>query len=62
MGKVETEQGIFTTNELTGQTAEEVYQGYLKALEDMDKLPQPSETERLEALESALLEIALGGM
>lgn len=59
MESINTEHGIFTKNEITEQTAEEVYQEWL---ENKDKPPQPSETERLEAIEQAMLEIVMGGM
>lgn len=42
MESINTEHGIFTKNEITEQTAEEVYQEWL---ENKDKPPQPSETE-----------------
>lgn len=56
---IETEHGIFNNNEVTGQTAEEVYQEWL---ENKDKPPQPNEKERIEALEQAMLEMIIGGM
>ena len=59
MEKINTEHGIFTNNELTGQTAEEVYQEWLKS---KDKPPKPSERERIEALEQAMLEMIMGGI
>lgn len=58
---LETEHGIFTNNEITGQTAEEVYQEWL---ENRDKPiePQPSETEILkqekEILAQSVYELA----
>ena len=58
MDKIETEHGTFTNNDVTGQTAEEVYQEWLK---NKDKTPQPTAEDRLEALELALLEVVLGG-
>jgi len=59
MEKINTEHGIFTSNEVTGQTAEEVYQEWL---ENKDKPPKPTEKERIKALEQAMLELVLGGM
>ena len=44
MDKIKTEYGIFTSNEITGQTAEEVFQ---EALKNKESSPQPSETEVL---------------
>jgi uncharacterized protein YprB with RNaseH-like and TPR domain len=43
MEKLETEFGIFTNNEVTGQTAQEVYQEWLA---NKDKLKEPSLEER----------------
>lgn len=45
MEKLQTEHGIFTNNEVTGQTAEEVYQEWLN---NKDKPPQPTKEELLE--------------
>ena len=59
MDSINTEHGIFTNNDVTGQTAEEVYQNWL---ENKDKPPKPKVDERIEALEQAMLEIAMGGM
>lgn len=59
MDEITTKHGIFTSNEITGKTAEEVYQEWL---ENRNKPPQPSEKERLEALEQAMLEMIMGGM
>lgn len=42
MKKIETEHGIFTSNEETGQTADEVYQQWL---ENKDKPQPPTELE-----------------
>lgn len=59
MQKIETDHGIFTNNEVRGQTAEEVYQ---KWLENRNKPQPPTRDERIEALEQALLDLVLGGM
>lgn len=59
MEQINTEHGIFTENEKLGLTAKEVYQTWL---ENRNKPPQPSQKERIEALEQAMLEIVLGGM
>lgn len=45
MQKIETEYGVFTNNENTGQTAEEVYQEWLE-IKDKHEI-QPSEIEKL---------------
>lgn len=44
MEQLQTEHGIFTNNEVTGQTAEEVYQNWLS---NKDKPPQPTDIEIL---------------
>ena len=46
MQKIETEHGIFTENETTGQTAEQVYAEWL---ENKDKPAKPTEIEVLQA-------------
>ena len=42
MERIQTEHGVFTSNEVTGKTAEEVYQEWL---ENKDKPPKPTELE-----------------
>lgn len=42
--KIETLHGIFTSNEFTGQTAQEVYDEWI---ENKDKPPEPTENEVL---------------
>lgn len=59
MERLETEHGMFTNNEVTEQTAEEVYQDWL---ENKSKAPKPSQKERLEALEQAVLDMITGGV
>jgi len=44
MEQLQTEHGVFTNNEVTGQTAQEVYEEWLQ---NKDKPPQPTETEIL---------------
>lgn len=44
MERLQTEHGVFTNNESTGQTAEEVYQEWL---ENKDKPPNPTQEEEL---------------
>lgn len=55
---LETEHGIFTSNEVTGQSAEEVYQEWLQ---NKDKAQKPTTGDRLRALEQAMLDLILGG-
>lgn len=43
---IETEYGLFTNNETTGKTAEEVYQEWLES-KDKPVEPQPTEIELL---------------
>lgn len=67
MEKLQTEHGVFTNNELTGQTAQEVYDEWLL---NKDKPPQPTEIERLkqqfetqnQAIAELTMMIAMGGM
>jgi hypothetical protein len=67
MNKIVTEHGIFTSNEITGQTAEEVYQEWL---ENKDKPPKPTEMEIQQQIINTLgqelaqlkLKIVMGGM
>ena len=66
MDKLQTEYGIFTNNELTGQTAQQVYDEWLA---NRDKPPQPTEIEKLrieQAQSNAemidLMMLMLGGM
>ena len=67
MNKIETEHGIFTNNEVTGQSAEEVYQEWL---ENKDKPPQPTEIEMQQQIINTLgqelaqlkLQFMIGGM
>ena len=55
-----TEHGIFTNNEITGQTAEEVYQEWIL---NKDKPPQPSEIEQLKKQQADLvLELLMKGV
>ena len=56
MEYLENEHGIFTNNVFTGQTADEVYQEWLKY---KNKPSKPSEKERIEALEVAMLDLVL---
>lgn len=44
MDQIQTEHGRFTSNEVTGQTADEVYREWL---ENKDKPQKPSEIELL---------------
>jgi hypothetical protein len=37
VNKIETEHGTFTNNEVTGQTAEEVYQEYLQQQKQQER-------------------------
>lgn len=78
MRKIETGHGIFTDlvndeGEIL-KTAEEVYEGYLKQLEQIDISPEPTTEERITKLEeeksilaenvyqlASILEIMLGG-
>lgn len=46
MQKIQTEHGIFTNNEITGQTAEEVYAEYLKQIDICPK-DRPKTNEEL---------------
>ena len=66
MEKLQTEHGVFTNNEETGQNAQEVYQEWLK---NKDKPPMPTKVEILEhelantnAMILELTELILGGM
>lgn len=63
MEKIQTEHGIFTKNEFTGQSAEEVYQEWL---DNRNKPPLPTTEERLELAENTILGlmdiIMMGGM
>lgn len=56
MDQLETEHGIFTNNEVTGQTAEEIYQEWL---ENKEKPQELNEIEKLkirtQATEDALM-------
>jgi len=56
MKKIETQHGIFESNELTGQTAQEVYQEWL---ENKDK-PLKTQEDYLLELEFRLSIIELG--
>ena len=38
MDRIETEHGIFTANHITGETAEEVYQEWLKNKDETNKI------------------------
>jgi hypothetical protein len=58
MEQVQTKHGIFTSNEFTGQTAQEVYEDWLA---QKDRPTEPTTEERIEALELAMLEVVLGG-
>lgn len=57
--KINTEHGVFTSNEVTGETAEEVYN---KWLENKDKTPQklPTELDYLIDLDYRLSMMELG--
>lgn len=63
MIEISTEHGIFTDNEETGQTAEEVYQEWL---DNKNKPSLPSLENRLETTEEMLLFLMninlMGGM
>lgn len=62
MTNLETEHGIFTSNEETGQTADEVYQQWL---ENKDKPPKLSEIDLLKISQAEQFELILefiGGM
>ena len=67
MERLETVHGIFTNNEETGQTAEEVYQEWL---ENKDKPLKPTEMEIQQQIINILgqelaqlkLKIMMGGM
>lgn len=63
MDRINTDHGIFKNNEVTGETAEEVYH---KWLENKDKPPLPSIEERLQIAEDTILGlmdvILMGGM
>lgn len=52
MAQIQTEHGIFTNNDITGQIAEEVYQEWLA---NKDKPQPPTVEERIEATEQAIL-------
>lgn len=52
MQKIQTEHGIFTNNEITGQTAEEVYAEYL---EQIDNCSEPPKTNQELTEENKLL-------
>ncbi|HHX61598.1 MAG TPA: hypothetical protein GX707_12955 [Epulopiscium sp.] len=60
---LETEHGIFENNEITGQTAEEVYQEWL---EDKPVMQVPTTEDRLQMAEETLLFLMdmnlMGGM
>jgi len=58
MSKIETEHGVFTDNELTGQTAQEVYDEWLNS---RDKPQPPTDKERLEAAEQAIIMLMMEG-
>lgn len=58
MEKINTEHGIFTSNFVTGQTAEEVYQEWLNS---KDKPPLPSIEERLQMAENTILFLLTNG-
>lgn len=57
MEQIQTEYGIFTNNNVTGQTAEEVYQEWLV---NKDKPPQPTEIDYLLDLDYRISMIELG--
>lgn len=51
MEQLETEHGVFTNNEVTGQTAEEVYQEWLDNKDkQIDICPTKTTEEKLEEL------------
>lgn len=70
---IKTEHGIFTSNAVTGQTAEEVYQEWLND-KQIDICTEPTDKERITKLEeekailaenayqlATILEVMLGG-
>lgn len=67
MERIQTEHGVFTSNEVTGKTAEEVYQEWL---ENKDKPPKPTEMEIQQEIINTLgqelamlkLQFMMGGM
>lgn len=54
MEKIKTEHGIFTSNETTGQTAQEVYD---KWLANREKPPEPTTEERVAVIEDLILNL-----
>ena len=62
MEQLQTEHGVFTNNEKTGQTAQEVYDEWLV---NKDKPPEPTKTEKLQQriaeLESVIDTMLTGG-
>ena len=59
MEELQTEHGIFTNNEETGQTAQEVYEEWLA---NKDKPLEPTLEERIQMAEDTILYLLIGGM
>lgn len=57
---IETEHGIFTDNDVTGQAAQEVYEEWL-ANRDKKPVKLPTEQERIEMLEQVIIYLSMEG-
>ena len=56
---LETEHGIFTSNEVTGETAEEVYAKYLANKDKQtDTCPTETDAEKIARLEHTVQELS----